>query len=558
MAPVNAVKFIPKEKKNGNGFNHPSPADKLLIKNLQIRLQNAENSNAKLKRDMADLNGMIEDTNRGIWQHDLLTGETKRSPQYSIMLGFTPQEIGADTKSWESLVHPDDLGLANKALREYLEGSTPYYDVIYRMKGREGELHWIHDVGVGNRDENGNVWRISGTHTDITRHKETEGQLEHTQAILRQFIDVSTDLIAIKDDKGRYIISNTANTRYFGLGREEQILGKTDFDLMPALAVECARTDSLALEQNDVVVAVERVRGSVFETRKFPIDFPDGTRGVGIIVRNITEAKNGEEEREMLLSSLEEMNLQLIKAAEWNDSQYHRLAHDFRGPLGSVIKLAGYLKADIESEGLATGGTGRAGASDTSNIGPRLLEIEKALKHIYAALNNHLEYVKSSNGLKLNLDMADISFPCAAILDLYNARSREKEIQLISTVPSGTWAYMDANQAQSVIGNLVDNAIKFTPRGGRVEIGCTADDGALIVFVKDTGRGMPQDESAHLFGQEKVMHTSEGTEHEPGTGVGLATVEKKVTKMGGRIWADSVLGAGATFYFTLPLQPPEA
>ena len=109
----------------------------------------------------------------------------------------------------------------------------------------------------------------------------------------------------------------------------------------------------------------------------------------------------------------------------------------------------------------------------------------------------------------------------------------------------------DANLMKVVLENLIGNAWKFTQTrpGAKIEVGCVDIAGEKAFFVKDSGVGFNMAYADKLFGPFQRLHSEKEF---PGTGIGLASVKRIITRHGGRIWADSKVGKGATFYFTLP------
>jgi signal transduction histidine kinase len=103
-----------------------------------------------------------------------------------------------------------------------------------------------------------------------------------------------------------------------------------------------------------------------------------------------------------------------------------------------------------------------------------------------------------------------------------------------------------------VIFNLLSNAVKFTPAGGSVDVSATQVNGEVSVTVADTGRGVAVEDLRRIF--EEFQQTDAGIEQGEGTGLGLALSKRLVELHGGRIWADSELGSGSTFGFTLPAR----
>ena len=111
----------------------------------------------------------------------------------------------------------------------------------------------------------------------------------------------------------------------------------------------------------------------------------------------------------------------------------------------------------------------------------------------------------------------------------------------------------DERRVRQVVFNLLSNAIKFTPEGGRVDVSARVDDGHVEIAVADTGRGISPEELETIF--EEFEQTSDGKKAD-GTGLGLPLSRKLVELHSGRLWVESDVGAGSTFRFTLPVEPP--
>jgi len=138
-------------------------------------------------------------------------------------------------------------------------------------------------------------------------------------------------------------------------------------------------------------------------------------------------------------------------------------------------------------------------------------------------------------------------------ITLFQAKATEKEIQLINQVQSNQFVVADLNMFKTILRNLVSNALKFTDRGGTVEISNYIQNDSLIISVRDTGIGMQSDVLEKIFNLDS-HYTTKGTDEESGTGLGLILCKEFVEKHGGTIWAESKPGFGSIFSFSLPLN----
>jgi light-regulated signal transduction histidine kinase (bacteriophytochrome) len=143
----------------------------------------------------------------------------------------------------------------------------------------------------------------------------------------------------------------------------------------------------------------------------------------------------------------------------------------------------------------------------------------------------------------------DLSLVAAAVLDRLRAVQTAREVE--SSVETGLLAYGDPALVEIALCNLIENAWKFTAgrRPGRIWVGASQVDGERAFYVRDNGAGFDMAYSNKLFGAFQRLHRSSEF---PGTGIGLATVQRIARRHGGRVWAEGRVDQGATFYFTLP------
>ena len=213
------------------------------------------------------------------------------------------------------------------------------------------------------------------------------------------------------------------------------------------------------------------------------------------------------------------------------------VAHDLRNPLSLIVTTTELLQEeDLES-----------------SKRKQILDIAmRAGKQMNRLIEDLLDTVHLQSG-KLSLDLEDVEV-CAVLRqadETFRPMAEKRRIELTSVSPATpVWVRADPLRVSQVLGNLLGNALKFTPDNGSVRYGATILDGEIAFHVSDTGPGIPADQRAHLFEQFWQARKND----KRGVGLGLTIAKGIVDAHGGRIWCESVPGAGSTFSFTLPAR----
>ena len=257
------------------------------------------------------------------------------------------------------------------------------------------------------------------------------------------------------------------------------------------------------------------------------------------VVRDITEKKRAQSEILRLNSELEARVLrrtaQLLKANEELEAFGYSVSHDLRSPLNSIDGFATLLERAL----------GPALDDKTRHY---LNRIHASTRQMSILIEAMLTLSKLSRQ-PLNLNTVDLSAICHRVQ--YGLREREPDRSVLVRIEENLLVHGDSSLLQSVMNNLIGNAWKFTARKetAEIDISCAVSpEGVRVYAVKDNGAGFDMAYSHKLFGTFERLHSPTDFF---GTGVGLAIVQRIITRHGGKIWAHSVEGHGATFFFTL-------
>ena len=148
------------------------------------------------------------------------------------LMGYSPGEFPRTLEAWAVSVHPEDKDRVWAALESHLKGMAPYI-IEYRIARRDGELRWWSVRGIALRNDRGESYKMIGSITDITERKQAAEALSNERSLLRTIIDLIPDAIYAVDIEGRKILANAKEIELSGKNNEDEIIGKTDFDLYP-------------------------------------------------------------------------------------------------------------------------------------------------------------------------------------------------------------------------------------------------------------------------------------------------------------------------------------
>lgn len=281
-----------------------------------------------------------------------------------------------------------------------------------------------------------------------------------------------------------------------------------------------------------------------------------------LVIKDISEKRNNEEQLSRYIEEMHEnrdlmeknayelvlVNLKLEESEERlkelnssKDKFFSIIAHDLKSPFNSFLGLTELLAEDI-------------GGMQINDVKLHLLELNRSAQNVYSLLENLLNWSCLQTG-RFNYSPEFFS-PYELenrIKILFEPSLKQKNISYSAIINSDRNIFADRNMTETVMRNLVTNAIKFSHEGGVIAV-IVEDEGEMVKFsVHDSGAGIDEDNLKKLFKIESARSTL-GTKREKGTGLGLILCKELVELSGGKIFAESHLNKGTTFSFTLPVK----
>jgi PAS domain S-box-containing protein len=342
----------------------------------------------------------------------------------------------------------------------------------------------------------------------------------------------------------RFLTVNEAAIRHYGYSRKE-FLGMTLKDIRPQEDVPTLLADVQTNRSTPTVTSVWRHRkknGALIDVEVTSHEFQFGERKAKLVLaKDITEQLLAEAQVCQLNEELEERvsarTAELTTANKELEAFSYSISHDLRAPLRAII---GYSHLILEEYAVRLDAEGQRLLNVISSEALRMSQLIDDLLMFSRLSRQRVELT--------NVDMTPLAL--SAFQGLITAHPAQAPQLNIKTLPP---VRGDSTMLRQVFVNLLDNAIKFSSRrkDPAIEVGGSCDQNQTVYYVKDNGVGFDEKYSARLFGVFQRLHTDEEF---AGTGVGLALVQRIILRHGGRVWAESKLGKGATFYFAIPVE----
>jgi len=526
---------------------HGRDGQPALAQGFLIDITARKNSDLALMESEARFRGLVGNIPGAVFRCDIDSDWTMEflSDAIEELVGYPSSDfIDNRVRTFASVVHPDDRRRLEVDVTSSLGGGRPY-TTDYRVLHRDGSVRYVIERGQAVTAADGRV-RLDGAIFDVTDRR--LGELERLK--LAAIVESSDDAITSADLEGIVTSWNKGAEQMFGYTAEEMI-GQSGSVLVPEEEAEDSSmriASVIELGEGRFEVTRRRKDGTLIEiavTMSAVRNSEGDAVGVAAIAQDITDRRRLEQEREEFTRELEVRNERLLELDRLKDEFVALVSHELGTPLTSI---RGYLELVLDGEAGEVTGEQRQFLGVVERNANRLLD-----------LVGDLLFLAQIEAGKLSLEVGAVDLARVAAESVETARplAEEKEITLaLATSPLPLLAGDRARLGQ-LLDNLVSNAVKFTPQGGRVDVRASSSREHAVLEVRDTGMGIPADEQEHVF--ERFFRTSRATEQAiQGTGLGLAISKAIVHAHGGRITLASDDGEGATFRVTIPIRALQA
>jgi PAS domain S-box-containing protein len=469
--------------------------------------------------------------------------------------GTIPQEMEND--GWQSVHDPKVLPMVIERWNAAIAAGEAF-DMEFPLRGKDGQFRVFLTRAEPLRDSEGKVVQWFGTNTDVHEQRLLEKARRETERQLQVVMENMSEGVVIADFSGRLLHWNPAALRMHDISEESDVL----------VELEKLRNVYELSTVEGVVVPVEEwplrrvLRGELLHDLELRVRRMDkkwegifsysGTLSyygedkelAFLIIKDITQRKNAEAALRDAKTNLEhkvnERTSQLLAKSKELENFCYSVSHDLRAPLRGID---GYSRLLLEDHHDSLNEEGR-------NF---LMNVRAATKNMSALIEDLLAYSKLERRKLSNMAIRLSSF-VASMLDQHKG---EMEKVRVTVEVDDLEVYADPDGLAIVLRNLIDNAVKFSRYISQPEIGIRAHSAGdfCMLAVKDNGIGFDMKFYHKIF---EIFHRLHRVEDYPGTGIGLAMVQKAMERMGGGIWAESHPGAGATFHLKLPLFNPAA
>lgn len=373
----------------------------------------------------------------------------------------------------------------------------------------------------------------------LDKLNDTNSKLIESETYVKTILDTEPECVKVLDFEGKVIYINPAGLDMIQADNTEQVKGKKIVDFILDKYKQTfseLHNSTLNGEKGKLEFEIKGLKGRRIwlETNSVPLYNNEKIIGSLSITRNITDYKNSEKALKASETQLKELNAT-------KDIFFSIIAHDLRNPFNIIN---GFSEILIENQSVYSNEEKEQYYKIISESSQKAQEL----------LENLLEWSKLQTGnISINPEIHNIESVIQSSIEQIKSLATKKNIQINYSQQEKFIASVDKLIINTILRNLLTNAIKFTPQFGNITINSIKDDNNIIISVQDTGVGIKPYVIKKLF-KISEKHSSLGTEQEKGSGLGLILCKEFITIHGGKIWVESEEGKGSCLSFSIPIQ----
>jgi len=501
----------------------------------------------ELNRSHLELKRAQEITHIGSFTIDLTTNQVTWTEELYKMYGFDPTLPVPLLDDSQKLFTPESWELLSSSIANAATTGVPY-EIELKTTRKDGSHGWMWARGEAISDHSGKITEIWGAVQDITARKQDELLLKESEERLfaaQEIAQVGSWEYNIENNSfwgsevGKRIYGFDSQSDQFTA--EEVMKCVIDRERVDQALVDLITHDKEYNIEFEILPLHTDQRRTIHSTAKLIRDKEGTPVKVTGVLHDITNQKKIELELVKAKERAERSEIKLMQLNATKDKFFSIIAHDLKSPFNGILGLSDILKEEVRE-------------LDMDTIVAYADLINSSTKQTYRLLENLLEWARmQQGGVQFEPKRTFVNGVIDDEIEGLKNIAAQKSIVIVNETNEEVMITADEKMLGAVIRNLISNAIKFTPKEGKVKVVAKMVPDHVEVSISDTGVGMDKETIEKLFNIENNYNTR-GTENEKGTGLGLLLCKEFVEKHEGNIRVESTEGKGSKFIFTIPVK----